>query len=175
MTLFAPNDAAVRAFRGKRTETLVLNHLANVALSADELPERVSSLVTGNPPLWVSRGRGGVFVNQARIVGPDVRARSRRGDEQVMHIVDSVLEPLAPISARDSEYFTRLDAFKLLTKSTLYDLGGDRARVFNGQAEVNGRTHMFAVKGESFVYILFYNSFAIFTILFRHPYVFHSG
>ncbi len=83
MTVFAPNNEALRRFAGRRTETLVLNHLANIALPRDALPERLSSLVTGNPPLWVSRGRGGVFVNQARIVRADVRGRSSRGDEQV--------------------------------------------------------------------------------------------
>ncbi len=60
-----------------------------------------------------------------------------------------MLEPLAPTSLRDSEYFTRLDAFKLLTKSTLYDLGGHRTRIFNQQSDLNRKTHMFAVKGET--------------------------
>ena len=54
-----------------------------------------------------------------------------------MHIIDSVLEPLVPISLRDAEYFVKLDAKKLLTKSTLYDLGGHRTRAFYQQADEN--------------------------------------
>ena len=92
VTLFAPSNAAVAAFKaagGRSTEDLVLNHLANIALGTEQLPDRLSSLVTGNPPLWVSRERRGrdgrvdTFVNQARIVRPDLAARSERGDEQV--------------------------------------------------------------------------------------------
>ena len=48
-----------------------------------------------------------------------------------MHIIDSVLEPLVPISLRQAEYFVNLDASKLLSKSTLYDLGGHRMRIFH--------------------------------------------
>ena len=58
---------------------------------------------------------------------------------QVLHIIDSVLEPLVPTSLREAEYFVQLDAKKLLTKSTLYDLGGERVKVFFDQAELNQR------------------------------------
>jgi hypothetical protein len=53
--------------------------------------------------------------------------------------VDSVLEPLVPNSLREAEYFVQLDAKKLLTKSTLYDLGNERLKVFFDQAELNAR------------------------------------
>ena len=56
---------------------------------------------------------------------------------QILHIIDSVLEPLVPISLRDAEYFVKLDARKLLTKSTLYELGGHRTRAFYQQADEN--------------------------------------
>ncbi len=59
-----------------------------------------------------------------------------------------MLEPLVPTSARDAEYFVQLDAYKLLTKSTLYNLGqGVTTRVFNSQAEINKKQHMFEVPG----------------------------
>ncbi len=83
VTLFAPNNAAIREFTGRRTESLILNHMANVALTVDQFPEKLISLVTGNPPLWISRSRRGVFVNQAKLVRSNIRARSDRGDEQV--------------------------------------------------------------------------------------------
>lgn len=46
-------------------------------------------------------------------------------------MVDSVMEPLTPISLRQAEYFIGLDARKLLSKSTLYDLGGHSTRIFH--------------------------------------------
>ena len=65
----------------------------------------------------------------------------------MLHIIDSVLEPLIPISIKDAEYFVHLDAFKLLSKSSLYDLDGLRTRVFKQQADINRNTHMFGVEG----------------------------
>ena len=66
----------------------------------------------------------------------------------MLHIINSVLEPLVPISLRDAEYFVQLDALKLATKSTLYDLGGERVRVFSAQADLNRKSHMFSVPGQ---------------------------
>ena len=57
---------------------------------------------------------------------------------QVLHIIDSVLEPLVPISLRQAEYFVNLDASKLLSKSTLYDLGGHRMRIFHQVSKIEG-------------------------------------
>ena len=56
---------------------------------------------------------------------------------QMLHIIDSVLEPLVPISLRDAEYFVKLDAKKLLTKSTLYELDRHRTRAFYQQVDEN--------------------------------------
>ena len=83
VTLFAPTNDALRRHAGRHTENLILNHMTNIALLADQFPEKLASLVTGNPPLWVTRDRGGVFVNEARVVRGDIMARSSRGDEQV--------------------------------------------------------------------------------------------
>ncbi len=52
-----------------------------------------------------------------------------------------------PISSRNAEFFLDLDAYKLLTRSSLYDLGGVRTRVFAEQADLNRKSHMFGVKG----------------------------
>ena len=65
-------------------------------------------------------------------------------------MIDSVLEPLIPISLRQSEFFVNLDAEKLLSKSSLYDLDGHRTRVFHGAADLNRRTQMFSVEGKCF-------------------------
>ena len=150
VTLFAPTNSALAKFKGrKHSENLILNHMTNIALRVDQFPEKLTTLVTGNPPLWMVKSRTrGVSINQARILRENLGARSERGDEQMLHVIDSVLEPLVPISLRDAEYFVQLDALKLASKSTLYDLGGHRVRVFSGQAELNRKSHMFSVPGQ---------------------------
>ena len=184
ITLFAPTNEAIKEWEFQRQrgrsyhqrevdhENLILNHMTNVAIYAGQLQHKLTSLVTGGPPLWITRHRHrtpayfdfpaqrprddrrrsfdngtGIYVNQAEIIAPDIMARSSRGDEQVLHVIDSVLEPLIPISLRKSEFFVNLDAGKLLSKSTLYDLDGHQTRVFHGATELNQRTQMFNVKG----------------------------
>ena len=85
VTLFAPTNAAMAAFKGRRhSENLILNHMTNIALRVDQFPEKLTTLVAGNPPLWVTRSRvRGVSVNQAEIVRENLNGRSERGDEQV--------------------------------------------------------------------------------------------
>lgn len=153
VSLFAPTNAAMARYQGRATESLILNHMTNIALMVEQLPEKMTSLVTGNPPLWITEDRNGIFVNQARIVRENIRARSSRGDEQVLHMIDSVLEPLVPTSVREAEYFVQLDARKLLSQSTLYNLRGKRTRTFFGQAEFNQKTHMFGVPGQHTFFI----------------------
>ena len=53
-----------------------------------QLGDRVTSLMTGSPPLYSYRrprigNATGLFINQAQIVVPDIPARSYRGDQQV--------------------------------------------------------------------------------------------
>ena len=153
ITLFVPTNDAMLKYKGKKDENLALNHLANVAIMEGQLDEKIVSLVTGSPPIWVTRrrsnnGQTGTFVNQAQIIQADIVARTSRGHQQIMHVIDSVLEPLVPISLREAQYLVNLNAKKLLTRSSLYDLSGYRLRVFNSQAEVNQRTQMFGVAGQ---------------------------
>ena len=57
---------------------------------------------------------------------------------------------MAPISLREAQFLVKLDAQKLLTKSTLYDLSGYRLRIFKEQAQNNQRIQMFGVPGMQF-------------------------
>ena len=143
-------------YKGLKNENLILNHMANIAIMAHQLEESLVSLVTGSPPLWVTRrrsrldGRALTFINQAEILQADIFARTARGDQQILHVIDSVLEPLAPISLREAQFLVKLDAQKLLTKSTLYNLSGYRLRIFKEQAQNNERIQMFGVPGMHF-------------------------
>ena len=57
--------------------------MSNIALRTGQLPEKMTSLVTGNPPLWITRDRKGIYANQARVLAENIEGRSKRGDEQV--------------------------------------------------------------------------------------------
>lgn len=167
VTVFAPtNDAMVR-FKGRKIENLALNHMTNAVMLERQFEESLVSLVPGSPPLWVTRqrsqltGKTSTFINQAEIIQADIEAKTPRGDHQILHVIDSVLEPLVPISLSEAHYLVQLDARKLLTKSTLYDLGGYRLRVFNGQVDLNRRTHMFGVPGQHTFFLPVDSSFDV--------------
>ncbi len=84
MTIFVPTNDAFRGFDGRKTENLIINHIGNIALSTQQFPEKLTSWVTGNPPLWVTKNRNGIFINQAKIIKENVGARSINGDQQVI-------------------------------------------------------------------------------------------
>ena len=52
------------------TAPKVLNHLVNSILTEEELGprDRLSSLVTGSPPIWVTRRSAWIFFNQVKIL-----------------------------------------------------------------------------------------------------------
>ena len=57
VTLLVPTNAAMAEYRGRRGEDLVLNHVINQIVLEEALVTgaRLSSLVVGSPPLWVTR------------------------------------------------------------------------------------------------------------------------
>merc|ERR550532_85438 len=71
VTILVPTNAAMAEYRGQRGEDLVLNHLVNrIVLEASLGPEaRLNSLVTGNPPLWVTKRSAWLYFNHARALG----------------------------------------------------------------------------------------------------------
>lgn len=118
VTLFAPRNEAMLANKGRRTENLILNHMTNIALRTSQLPEKLTSLVTGygfvvvgsaqqistkfcrNPPLWITQDRTGLYVNQAKITRENIQARSTRGDEQVSECLIN-----AGVFCREQQFF----------------------------------------------------------------------
>jgi hypothetical protein len=61
-----------------------------------KLGERITTLMTGSPPLYANRrirvaNSTGIFINQAEVMVPDISARSSRGDQQVMTLVQTLL------------------------------------------------------------------------------------
>ena len=81
--MLVPTNEAMQEFRGRRGEDLVLNHIINSIVLEDQLGDRLSSLVTGSPPIWVTRRSVWLYFNQARAVERDIKLQSDSGEEQV--------------------------------------------------------------------------------------------
>lgn len=149
VTVLVPTNKAMQEYRGRRGEDLVLNHMINSIVIEDQLGDRLSSLVTGSPPIWVTKRSAWLYFNQARAVERNIQLQSDSGEQQKMFIIDSVLEPLLPISFKNASFTQDVTAGKLLERSTLYNLGEDgRARIFFHLAKINKRDRMFDVKGK---------------------------
>ena len=118
VTVLVPTNAAMAEYRGQRGEDLVLNHLVNRIVLEDSLgPEaRLNSLVTGNPPLWVTKRSAWLYFNHARALERNISLEADTGEEQRMFVIDSVLEPLLPISVRNATFSQDVTAGKLLEK-----------------------------------------------------------
>jgi len=100
--------------------------LANVAKKTAELEEFISTELSGNPPIWITRtARNEIFLNDAKIVrhdNIDFLIKNARGMDQVLHIIDRVLEPSVPESG-DSNLINP-DAKKFLERSSSYNITG---------------------------------------------------
>merc|ERR1712088_250295 len=135
-------------YRGRRGENLVLNHLINSIVIEDQLGSRLNSLVTGSPPIWITKRSAWLYFNHARTLERNINLNSDTGEEQKMFIIDSVLEPLLPISAKNATFSQGVTAGKLLEKSTLYNLGDNGwTRIFYHLSKTNKRDVMFDVAG----------------------------
>ena len=61
-------------------ENLILNHMTNVAVKTHQMTERkLSSLVTGGPPLWITRHR-----HNSRYSSPSRSQQSSRNQQNVI-------------------------------------------------------------------------------------------
>lgn len=149
-TVFAPNNEAMRAYDGPKDQDLLLYHLANVALTTDKLDQSVSSELPGNPPLWIARRDANayqfdLFVNDARVVRGDIKANSIQQDQQVLHIIDKVLEPLVP-STRDP-LLSNPDAARFLERAGSFNLGQYQISDFVQQVTSHKKMSVFATPG----------------------------
>ena len=104
VTVLVPTNKAMQEYRGRRGEDMLLNHLINSIVIEDELGSRLSSLVTGSPPIWITKRSAWLYFNQARTLERNINLNSDTGEEQKMFIIDSVLEPLVPISAKNATF-----------------------------------------------------------------------
>jgi len=149
VTLLVPTNQAMSEYRGRRGEELALNHFINSIVVEQEVGDRLSSLVTGSPPIWVTKRSGWLYFSQARAIERSIKLTSDSGEEQMVFIIDSVLEPLLTNSIRNASFNQDITAGKLLARTTLYNLGDEGwSRIFYNLAKQNERERMFEVAGK---------------------------
>jgi len=149
-TVFAPTNAAMRSYSGEKDQDLLLYHIANVALTTDKLDQSVSSELPGNPPMWIARrdasgNKYDLFVNDAKLIRGDIKASSTRQDEQVLHVIDKVLEPLVT-STRDP-LLSNPDAARFLERAGSFNLGSYQISDFVQQVTAHKKQSVFAKPG----------------------------
>ena len=103
-TVFAPTDAAFAAIpaaalqalladpQGALTQVLLYHSVSSVALSSS-LSNGQSIITMNGNPLTVTINANGVFINNAKVTVADIVA-----DNGVVHVIDAVLIPAAPVS-----------------------------------------------------------------------------
>ncbi|XP_026680776.1 fasciclin-1 [Diaphorina citri] len=131
LTLFAPTNAAFQNYKNvNKSDTssiseLINYHLSNQAYTLAQLGSKVSTELTANPPLWVTRrpspnGQGeDIYVNNAKvnIQKSNFQYTNPNKKKQVLHIIEDVLEPL---KSKGDLY--NPDAYELLTNYNAFDI-----------------------------------------------------
>jgi len=148
ITIFSPSDDAMNAYKGKKplSQQIIMNSMVNTAFDVSEIlslgntgsntiTARLSSLSQGSPPLWLTRKNNDFYVNGAKFVMRNLAAKSLTNKKQMLHIVDTVLEPLCPKSRTNSLGYMHLTAGKLLRDSDNYDLGDHSIKKFAGKVQ----------------------------------------
>ncbi|XP_023344668.1 fasciclin-1 [Eurytemora carolleeae] len=168
ITVFVPTDKALLDYRGVRGEDFALNHIVNSVEVESKLGTRLSTLVTGGPPIWVTRRSAWIYFNQARVLEKNIVLNLGGTEQQIVYILDGVLEPLLPISVKNATFTQDVTAGKLLQLSTLYNIGDNLAtRIFYQSAVLNKREKMFDVPGRHTFFLPVDQSFQVYSSSIR--------
>ncbi|KAI5728650.1 hypothetical protein M8J77_019044 [Diaphorina citri] len=156
LTLFAPTNAAFQNYKNvNKSDTssiseLINYHLSNQAYTLAQLGSKVSTELTANPPLWVTRrpspnGQGeDIYVNNAKvnIQKSNFQYTNPNKKKQVLHIIEDVLEPL---KSKGDLY--NPDAYELLTNYNAFDIHNHTLSKFRKCVEDYGKSSAF--KGDA--------------------------
>ncbi|CAG0880507.1 unnamed protein product [Darwinula stevensoni] len=121
LTVFAPNDEAMRQFeKAKRAQGVDVEllwsqiwnyHFANLAMTTDIMEASISSELKGSAPIWVNKvehssdrrnEHDNIYVNNAKIIRRNIRGGFKKSvgdnriEHQMLHVIDEVLEPMLP-------------------------------------------------------------------------------
>jgi len=157
LTIFAPSDGAMAKYKGPKDDNFILNHMVNVVVQVNDRASyspvtRVSSLLPGSPPLWLTQQGAGFYVSGAKIIMRNLEAYAGIR-KQRLHIIDSVLEPLSPLVTDNSQAFIDLTGGKFLRESDAYRIPGYSIRNFSSQVRSMKKFDLFDLPGRHTFFI----------------------
>ncbi|XP_041565165.1 fasciclin-1 isoform X3 [Drosophila elegans] len=145
-TIFVPTNEAFQRYKSKTAH--VLYHITTEAFTQKQLPNTVTSDMTGNPPLYITKNSNGdIFVNNARIIPSLSVETNSNGKRQIMHIIDEVLEPLT-VKAGHSETPNNPNAFKFLSNAEEYNVDKIGVRTYRNQVSLAKKESIFNAAGQ---------------------------
>jgi len=155
LTVFAPVDSAFNetSYKGPKDENMILNHMVNVIVNLGDSSTynnevtRISSMLPGSPPLWMTKHENEFYVNGARVIMRNLQATSESGKRQRLHIINRVLEPLAPMNQDSSSAYVDLTAGKLLRDSSVYNIGENSIKDFANQVNAEDQLGLYDKQG----------------------------
>ncbi|KAJ9587143.1 hypothetical protein L9F63_019331 [Diploptera punctata] len=114
----------------------------------------ILSQLEGNPPIWITRNKGDIYVNNAKIIQnrSDYMHPNPSGKQQVLHIIDQVLVPIRSAN-KDSAAIYNPDAFQFLNQSENLDMGHHRFRSFRQRVNQNNKGNVFLTEGKNTFFI----------------------
>ncbi|XP_077294817.1 fasciclin 1 Fas1 domain-containing isoform X2 [Arctopsyche grandis] len=158
LTVFAPTNEAFQRYSGIVDEALMLYHIANFAVTLDQLGNSVNSELDGNPPLWISRRKNNdhedIFINTAKIIThrSNYMAPNQNNKRQVLHIIDDVLVPVIPASSSSGLIYNP-DAKYFLLNSENFDTQQHRVRSFRQKVTQLKKQDIFSNEGRHTFFI----------------------
>lgn len=159
MTLFAPTNEAFQRYNGEMDDSLVLYHIANMAMSLSNMDYAISTDLDGNPPLWVTMRhepmRNDIYINSAKVyVNRSYQALNSNNKLQVLHVIDQVLQPLQPHgSTTISSPVYNPNAYHFLEHSDLFNIGQHRLRSFRQKVDQLKKHKVFDMDGRHTFFI----------------------
>uniref|UniRef100_A0A6A7G0T6 Fasciclin-1-like n=1 Tax=Hirondellea gigas TaxID=1518452 RepID=A0A6A7G0T6_9CRUS len=103
---FMPTNDAMDRFDGRKDSDFIYAHLISTVYQIEDINENetLTTRMKGNPALYVTKIPNGArvmtgwedhdyYLNNAKVVIANQKARSSKGEEPILHIIDEVLAP----------------------------------------------------------------------------------
>ncbi|XP_018567440.1 fasciclin-1-like [Anoplophora glabripennis] len=147
LTVFVPENRAFDQYEGEIYSDLAFYHMSFEVKTLKLLrtTNALQSANLDNPPLWITKVNDDIYVNSAKILQDKSNyvSRSRSGDmgqQQVLHVIDSVLDPII-----NSPKFSP-NAYDFLTSVHNWNIGSKTITKFHQKAQDNRLLNVFKEK-----------------------------
>jgi uncharacterized surface protein with fasciclin (FAS1) repeats len=148
MTAFAFSNAALNRYAGKLSTDLCSYHMTPLYAPVAQFPASLPSFLVSSSPLWATKvltpgtqGKVEFYVNNALVIQQDRRSQTSTGMDQILHIIDEVLEPLAVFSQDINA--VNPSAYKVMAEPQKYGIASS-LRNFKTRVDLMNRDVIFS-------------------------------